>query len=59
VTVVVRGPSARLATLDAESLVVLARPDTTAGAAALRVLVPAGMTGETRPAAIRLQPRHP
>ena len=59
VTVVVRGPVARLAVLEAESLVVLARPDTTAGAAALRVLVPAGMTGATRPAAIRLQPRHP
>ena len=59
VTVVVRGPAARLATLDAESLVVLARPDTSAGAAALRVLVPVGMTGETRPVAIRLQPRRP
>ncbi len=57
VTVVVRGPAARLATLDAESLIVLARPDTSTGAAALRVLVPAGMTGETRPVAIRLQPR--
>lgn len=59
VTVVIRGPAARLATLDAESLVVLARPDTSAGAAALRVLVPAGMTGETHPVAIRLQPRRP
>ena len=59
VTVVVRGPAARLATLDAESLVVLARPDTSTGAAALRVLVPAGMTGGTHPEAIRLQPRHP
>ncbi|HWA40808.1 MAG TPA: hypothetical protein VG712_04300 [Gemmatimonadales bacterium] len=59
VTVVVRGPAARLAALEAESLVVLARPDTGAGAAALRVLVPAGMSAEARPVAIRLQPRHP
>lgn len=59
VTVMVRGPAARLAALEAESLVVLARPDTSAGAAALRVILPAGMTGESRPAAIRLQPRHP
>lgn len=59
VTVLVRGPAARLAALDAESIVVLARPDTASGAAALRVIVPAGMTAEPRPAAIRLQPRRP
>lgn len=59
VTVTVRGPGARLETLTAESLVVVARPDTSAGAAVLRVLVPAGLTAESRPAAIRLQPRRP
>jgi hypothetical protein len=57
VTVVVRGPLARLASLDAESLVVLARADTVTGAAALRVLVPAGFTAEAKPEAVRLQPR--
>jgi len=55
----VRGPVARLETLTAESLVVIARPDTSAGAAVLRVLVPAGLTAESHPAAIRLQPRRP
>jgi hypothetical protein len=59
VTVTVRGSVARLEGLTADSLVVLARPDTSAGAAVLRVLVPAGLTGESRPAAIRLQPRRP
>ncbi len=59
VTVTVRGPVARLETLTAESLVVIARPDTSAGAAVLRVLVPAGLTAESHPAAIRLQPRRP
>lgn len=59
VTVVVRGPLARLATLDVDSIVVLARPDTTTGAAALRVIVPAGFTAEVRPGAIRMQPRSP
>lgn len=57
VTVLVRGPAARLATFTAESLVVLAHPDTTTGAAALRVIAPAGVTAEARPAAIRLQAR--
>jgi hypothetical protein len=59
VTVTVRGPAARLEALTAESLVVLARPDTSAGTAVLRVIVPAGFTAESRPAAIRLQPRRP
>ena len=59
VTVTVRGPVARLETLTADSLVVVARPDTSAGAAVLRVLVPAGLTAESHPAAIRLQPRRP
>lgn len=59
VSVTVRGPLSRLATLDAESLLVVARPDTVAGAAALRVLVPAGLTAETHPGAIRLQSRYP
>lgn len=59
VTVTVRGPVARLETLTAESLVVVARPDTSAGAAVLRVLVPAGLTAEAHPGAIRLQPRRP
>ena len=36
----------------------LPTPDTVAGAAALRVIAPAGVTGEAHPAAIRLQPRH-
>ncbi len=59
VTVTVRGPVARLETLTADSLVVVARPDTSAGAAVLRVLVPAGLTAQSHPAAIRLQPRRP
>lgn len=59
VTVTVRGPVARLEALTAESLVVVARPDTGTGAAVLRVLVPAGLTAEAHPAAIRLQPRRP
>lgn len=59
VTVTVRGPLSRLATLDAESLLVVARPDTGAGTAVLRVIVPAGLVAEARPAAIRLQPRGP
>ena len=59
VTITVRGPVVRLETLTAESLVVIARPDTTAGAAVLRVLVPAGLTGTAYPAAVRLQPRRP
>ncbi len=57
VTVLLRGPAQRIATLAEESLLVVATPDTVAGAAALRVIVPAGFTGEARPAAIRLQPR--
>ena len=59
VTVVVRGPAIRLGTLTPDSVIVLARPDTATGAAALRVLLPAGMTGEARPGAIRLLPRRP
>jgi len=59
VTVTVRGPASRIDALTAESLVVLAHPDTSAGAAVLRVLLPAGLTAESRPAAIRLQPRRP
>ncbi|HET7041314.1 MAG TPA: hypothetical protein VFI13_04830 [Gemmatimonadales bacterium] len=58
VTVTLRGPASRLAALPVESLLVVAIPDTLAGAAALRVIVPAGVTGEAHPAAIRLQPRH-
>lgn len=58
VTVLLRGPASRLATLSDESLLVVAVPDTGAGAAALRVIAPAGTSAETRPAAIRLQPRH-
>lgn len=59
VTVIARAPAARLATLDLDSLVVLARPDTSTGAASLRVIAPVGVTTEVRPQAIRLQPRHP
>jgi hypothetical protein len=59
VTVLLRGPAARLGLLTEESLLVVAAPDTVAGAAALRVIVPAGLTAEARPAAIRLQPRRP
>ena len=58
VSVLLHGPASRLAGLSEESLLVVATPDTAAGAAALRVIAPAGITGETRPAAIRLQPRH-
>ncbi|MBW8773109.1 MAG: hypothetical protein JF590_07470 [Gemmatimonadetes bacterium] len=58
VTVLLRGPASRLNGLTEESLLVVATPDTVAGAAALRVITPAGTSAETRPAAIRLQPRH-
>ena len=54
VTVLLRGPAARLAALSEESLLVVATPDTAAGAALLRVIAPAGVTPEARPAAIRL-----
>lgn len=57
VTVILRGPVSRIQTLGAESLLVVAAPDTNAGAAALRVIAPQGLTGEARPGAIRLQPR--
>ncbi len=57
VSVTVRGPSARLASLELDSLIVLARPDTTTGAAALRVIVPPGFTAEAHPQVIRLQAR--
>jgi hypothetical protein len=59
VTVAVRGPAARLATLDLDSVVVLVRPDTATGAATLRAIVPPGFTAETVPQAIRLVPRSP
>ncbi|HEU4570333.1 MAG TPA: hypothetical protein VFS07_07165 [Gemmatimonadales bacterium] len=59
VTVDVRGPRGRLTTLPRESLVVVTVPDTLAGAAALRVVLPAGLSGEARPAAVRLLPGHP
>jgi hypothetical protein len=59
VTVIARATSARLATLDLDSLVVLARPDTITGAASLRVIAPVGIMTEVRPQVIRLQPRHP
>lgn len=58
VTVLLHGPASRLATVTEESLLVVAAPDTVAGAAALRVITPVGVTGEAHPAAIRLQPRH-
>lgn len=57
VTVLVRGPVARIRALTPESLLVVASPDTSAGAAALRVITPQGFSGEARPGAIRLQPR--
>jgi len=57
VSVTVRGPSARLATIGVDSIVVLARPDTSTGAAALRVIVPPGFTAEAHPQVIRLQAR--
>lgn len=57
VTVVLHGPASRILELHAESLLVVAIPDTGSGAAALRVITPAGFTGEPRPGAIRLQPR--
>jgi hypothetical protein len=59
VTVIARAPSARLALLDLDSLIVLARPDTITGAASLRVIAPVGVSTEVRPQVIRLQPRHP
>jgi hypothetical protein len=59
VTVVVRAPAARLAGLDLDSIVVIARPDTSTGAASLRVIAPPGVTAEVRPQAIRLQARAP
>jgi hypothetical protein len=59
VSVTVRGPAARLATLDLDSVIVLVRPDTTTGAASLRAIVPPGFTAETVPQAIRLQARFP
>jgi hypothetical protein len=57
VTVIARAPAARLATLDLDSLVVLAQPDTSTGAASLRVLAPVGVVAEVRPQVIRLQAR--
>lgn len=57
VTVIARAPAARLAALDLDSLVVLARPDTSTGAASLRVIAPPGVTVEVRPQVIRLQAR--
>jgi hypothetical protein len=59
VTVVVRAPAARLAGLDLDSIVVIARPDTSTGAASLRAIAPPGVTAEVRPQAIRLQARAP
>ena len=59
VTVIARAPAARLATLDLDSLVVIARPDTSTGAASLRVIAPVGVSAEVRPQAIRLQARAP
>lgn len=57
VTVLLRGPAARIRSLTAESLFVVASPDTSAGAAALRVIAPQGFSGDARPGAIRLQLR--
>jgi len=59
VTVIARATTARLATLDLDSLIVIARPDTITGAASLRVIAPVGIATEVRPQVIRLQPRHP
>jgi hypothetical protein len=57
VSVSVRGPAARLGTLDLDSVIVLVRPDTVTGAATLRAIVPPGFTAEPVPQAIRLQRR--
>jgi hypothetical protein len=54
VSVSVRGPAARLATLDLDSVIVLVHPDTTTGAATLRAIGPPGFTAEPVPQAIRL-----
>jgi len=59
VSVSVRGPTARLGTLDLDSVIVLVRPDTITGAATLRAIVPPGFTAEPVPQAIRLLPRSP